>query len=224
MTISRLVRGAACVAYAGVHLACASAPATPAAVVQAYGDAIARRDYPAAYRLLDAEFRRRVSLDEFRRAVADDVREVADDAARLRARADAWRDRVIVALPDGERAELRREAGGWRLTRPPLAPYAQDSPRAALRAFLRAVEARRYDVLLRLAPARYRPRLDESALRAFWEGPDGPANHAALRDLRVAASGAPIVDEGDTAFMLYGANRQVRFVREDDGWKIESPE
>jgi hypothetical protein len=141
----------------------------------------------------------------------------------LQGSADRWAGRVEVALPGDERIGLVREGGGWRLEDRPLDPYGQGTPRAALRAFVRAVETRRYDVLMRLAPARFRGALSAPKLRAFWEGEQAAQNRPLLRELRLNLT-APISEEGDEAFMTYGSNRQVRFVREEGTWCIESPE
>src|SRR5438046_1789683 len=60
-------------------------------------------------------------------------------------------------------------------------------------------------------------------LMAFWEGAAGAADRGFLRELRLNLY-ARIAEEGDEAFMTYGTGRQVRFVREDGLWRIESPE
>jgi hypothetical protein len=92
-----------------------------------------------------------------------------------------------------------------------------------LRAFVRAVENKRYDVLLRLAPGRFRSAITVDKLRAYWEGEQSTQNRALLKELRQSLGGR-IAEEGDEAFMTYGTSRQVRFVREEGLWKIENPE
>jgi hypothetical protein len=203
--------------------ACAQRAAAPGGAIEAYAAAIERKDYGAAYGLMSAAYRQQVSLAEYRKAMERDAGELTADARALRESADRWTGRATVSLPGDERVALTREGGGWRLDAPPLDPYGQTSPRAALRAFVRAVENRRYDVLLRLAPARFRASLSTDKLRAFWEGPAGPQNRAFLRELRLNLY-ARIAEEGEEAFMTYGSGRQVRFVREEGLWRIESPE
>jgi hypothetical protein len=203
--------------------ACAHRAAAPGGAIEAYAAAIERKDYGAAYGLMSASYRQQVSLGEYRKAMERDAGELTADARALRESADRWTGRATVSLPGDERVALTREGGGWRLDAPPLDPYGQTSPRAALRAFVRAVENRRYDVLLRLAPARFRASISADKLRAFWEGPAGPQNRAFLRELRLNLY-ARIAEEGEEAFMTYGSGRQVRFVREEGLWRIESPE
>jgi hypothetical protein len=191
--------------------------------VLAYASAVERRDFGTAYALMSSSFRQRVSAAEFRRKLDEDQPELGADARALREGADRWATRIELSLPGEDRVPLVREGASWRLEERPLDPFGQATPRAALRAFARAVESRRYDVLLRLAPAHFRGALSVEKLRAFWEGGAAAQNRSLLRELRLNL-GAPIAEEGEEAFMTYGSNRQMRFVREEGLWRIESPE
>jgi hypothetical protein len=206
-----------------VVLGCAQRAAGPASSVEAYAAAVERRDYAGAYALMSSSFRQRVSPVDFQRQLAKDAGELAADAKSVRDSADRWGARVEVTVPGDERVPLVRESGSWRLEAPPFEPYGQSTPRAAVRAFVRAVENRRYDVLLRLAPTRFRSSITIEKLRAYWEGEQAAQNRALLKELRQSL-GARIAEEGDEAFMTYGSNRQVRFVREEGLWRIENPE
>lgn len=203
--------------------ACAQRAAAPGGAIEAYAAAVERKDWTAAYGLMSSSYRQHVSLVDFRRAMERDAGELAADARALRESSDRWSGRATVILPGDERVSLSREGGGWRLDGPPLDPYGQGSPRAALRAFVRAVENKRYDVLVRLAPARFRSSVTVEKLRAFWEGAASTQNRAFLRELRLNLY-ARVAEEGEEAFMTYGSGRQVRFVREEGLWRIESPE
>jgi hypothetical protein len=202
---------------------CAQRAAAPAGAIDAYAAAVERKDYAGAYTLLSSGYRQQVSLADFEKQQQRDAAELGADAKALRATGDRWGARASVALPNDERAFLVREGSGWRLEAPPIDPYGQGSPRAAIRSFVRAIENRRYDVLVRLAPVRFRAGVTVEKLRTFWEGPAAAANRAFLRELRLNL-GARIAEEGEEAFMTYGSGRQVRFVREDGLWRIESPE
>jgi hypothetical protein len=198
------------------------APA-PADALAAFGGAMERQDWGTAYGLMSATYRARVSRAEFERQLRAAPRENSAAGAELLAHAESWGGRVGVTLDGQEQVELVRESGAWRFDRPPWEPFAQDTPRAALRAFIRAVETERYDVLVELAPARYRPALTPEKLRRYWQGLGPERTTALLRDLRLAAD-ERIVEEGAEAFLGYGQGRQVHFVREDDSWRIEAPE
>jgi hypothetical protein len=219
----RAGRGPATALLGLVLAACAARGASPPNAILAYAAAVERRDYAGAYGLMSSAFRQRVPLADFRRQLEQDTAELGADVRALRGSADRWAGRVEVALPGDDRVALVREGGSWRLEDRPLDPYGQNTPRAALRAFVRAVEARRYDVLMRLAPVRFRGGLSTAKLRAFWEGDQAGPNRPLLRELRLNLT-SPIFEEGDEAFMTYGSNRQVRFVREEGSWCIESPE
>jgi hypothetical protein len=203
--------------------ACGQRAAAPAGAIEAYAAAVERKDYNAAYGLMSSAYRQQVSLADFRRTMERDASELTADARSLRESADRWGGRVTVALPGDDRVSLSRESGAWRIDAPPLDPYGQSTPRAALRSFVRAVENRRYDVLVRLAPARFRSTITAEKLKAFWEGAQGAPERAFLRELRLNLY-ARIAEEGEEAFMTYGTGRQVRFVREEGLWRIESPE
>lgn len=203
-------------------VACAHRSA-PAEALDAYAAAVERRDFGTAYGMMSSAFRDRVSLAEYRGQMERDAADVAAEATSLRQSMNRWGGRLEIPIAPDERVSLVREGGSWRLDDQPFEPYGQGTPRAALRAFVRAVETRRYDVLVRLAPARFRPALTVERLRAYWEGENASEHRNLLREIRLAL-GTRIAQEGDEAFMTYGNNRQVRFVREDGLWRIETPE
>lgn len=211
------------VALCLMSLACAREPVAPGDILDRFAAALERRDYDGAYDLMSPAYRSRVSAAEFRKRLEATGAELAADASLMRQSARRWGDRVEVRVSEDERVTVVRDGAGWRLDDQPLDPYGQATPRAALRAFVRAVENRRYDILMRLAPARYRAVLTVPKLRAYWEGENAGENRALLRDLRLAV-GVRITEEGDEAFMSYGAGRQVRFVREEGLWRVEAPE
>jgi hypothetical protein len=131
---------------------------------------------------------------------------------------------VTVELAPGEPLGLVDEGGRWRVADTSLfEPWSQRTPRAALRSFVRALEERRYDIVLRLCPMRRRASLSVEALRTFWEGEHKTENAALLARLRDAL-GAPIVEVGDEARLPYGPGHEARLVREDGVWKIEDPD
>jgi hypothetical protein len=202
---------------------CAERAASPAGALGQYGSALEREDWAAAYRLMSSAYRKRVPPDAFRKQMQAARADGKLAGRALRENAAAWAARAEIALGDGERVTLVREAGTWRLESPPFEPFGQDTPRAALRAFIHAVESGRYDMLVELAPARYRGDVTAEKLRAFWQTQGADRKRALLGALRLALE-RRIIEEGDEAYLVYDGGRQVRFVREEGLWRIESPE
>jgi hypothetical protein len=204
--------------------ACAHPAAGPPATLSALGAALERKDWAAAYALTSADFRARVPLTAFRAELEDGGQATPVLARRLRAEGDRPGPRVTVDLAPGEPVRLVEEGGRWLVDDPGLfEAWSQKTPRAALRSFVRALEERRYDVVLRLCPTGRRAGLSVEGLRAFWEGEHKAENAALLARLREGLAG-PIEEIGDEARLPYGTASEARLVREDGAWKIEDPD
>jgi len=205
---------------------CAGARPGPSDVVASYTAALREQRYGDAYRLLSAEARRALPYDDFEqlaRSNPDEVRETVrsldqvDPTAPVTARME---------LPSGDTVQLVLENGQWRLDPSALDFYGQHTPRQALHSFVRALERRRYDVLLRFVPRRLAQGMTVDALRHAWESDDEAEQvQSMLRALR-AGLDHPIEVVGDRATMQYGLNGRfvAQLVREDGVWKIEDPD
>jgi hypothetical protein len=203
--------------------ACAHRAAGPADTLAAFGAAIERGDVAAAYALTSAEYRARVPLPAFKLQLEEGGASTYETARSLRDGRLAGPPRAEVDVASGETLTLVQQDGAWRVDGHPLEPWSQRTPRAALRTFVRAVEARRYDVVLRLVPTRHRSGVTVETLRLFWEGASAAQNAQLVARLRAALE-APIVEVGDEAAMPYGERGEARLVREDGLWKIEDPD
>ena len=124
----------------------------PSDTLRAYAQALEQGRVDDAYRLLSDEAKRSMSLDAFRRA----VRENPEDAVEIaRAIARPSSDPVVTAtvtVPNGEELLLVFEGGRWRIDASAVDLYGQATPRQAMLGFLRAVDRKRYDVVLRYVP------------------------------------------------------------------------
>lgn len=205
---------------AGAAAACAHQQRGPAEALSDFGAAVDRKDYAAAYALMTADYRKRVTFEDFRRDLDGGGAEVQAAAHRLREDAARTPLQIDVDIDLGQRLTLVLEAGQWRVAAHPFDPYDQATPRGALRSFVRAAETGRYEAMLRLTPNRYRVAVTVQKLRDYWEGEHKGENRKRLAELR-ANIGAPIVETGDEARMPYGDNSEARFVREDGLWKVE---
>jgi hypothetical protein len=217
---SRLLALVALGAVATAPAGCAHHAEGPAITLAAFGAALERGDLPAAYALTSSEFRGRTPFEAFAAAFKAGGGEPAALGARMVAEAGRAPPRLELELALGEPVPLVIEDGRWRIDGPVYEAWGQGTPRAAVRTLIRALDERRYDIVLRLVPSRYRAGLSVEKLRAYWEGPRKEDNRALLAELRAAAK-APIVEAGDEARLPYPPDREVRLVREDGQWKVE---
>ncbi len=125
---------------------------------------------------------------------------------------------VFVGPEQPVRVVLTEE--GWRFAEDPTDRYAQHTPRQALLALVRATRAERWDVVLQLAPRRYRLGLSEKDLEVAWtEGEHGEALRAS-RDRLAAHLADPIIADADEASLDMGQGHIARLEREGDRWVV----
>lgn len=211
----------ACAALAPA--ACAPRRPAPVDTLRSYSAALGAGDYDAAYALMSEEYRSNYTKEEFKRQLDDSPREVKETARRLQGAYDDIEISAEFRYGLGDRMRLVRQGGEWKIASNPIAYYSQDSPRAALRSFLRAYHLKRWDIMLRLVPDEYRERMNEHNVRDQFEG--GRAEEIAVMMNTLEANvDEPIEEKGATARMKYGGNYEVQFVREDGLWKIKEPE
>lgn len=196
---------------------------TPEATVAAFSSALREGRAGDAYGLMSESYRRRVSQSEFRRYFRDYPAEVQQAARALSRRHGRAEQEAVVEYGEGESLRLVREHGDWRVATDVVDFYDQGTPRAALRSFVRAMERRRYDVVLALIPEADREGMTEERMRETWEGEGREEVERLLANLR-ASLDDPIEEVGDRATMSYGDRFRVQFVREDGVWRIEDPD
>ena len=218
--IGRRTLRAACASFWLAATGCAHAPPEPGDALAAFGAALARGDLRGAYAMTSAELQQRLPFEAFAAGFKGPAADPSALGQRIASEAGHVPPRVEVELAAGERVPLVFEGGAWRVDGPVYEAWGQGTPRAALRTFVRAVDARRYDVLLRLVPDRERGGLTAEQLRAFWEGRDADAHRRLLLKVR-AALAAPLVEAGDEAHLPLAGDGEVRLTREAGGWKVE---
>ncbi|MEC7521586.1 MAG: hypothetical protein VYE22_17025 [Myxococcota bacterium] len=196
---------------------------TPESTVSAFAAALREGRTDDAYGLMSDNYRRRVSLEEFRRYLTDYPAEVQQTARALSQRRGRAEEEAVVEYGEGEALRLVRESGDWRVATDVVDFYDQSTPRAALRSFVRAMERRRYDVVLALIPEADREGMTPERMREAWEGEGREEVERLLANLRAALDN-PIEEVGDRATMTYGDRFRVQFVREDGVWRIEDPD
>ena len=192
----------------------------PQSILRSYSHALEEGRAEDAYRMLSEEARRGISLEAFRRMVKDnpeEVREIAKALARPTATPVVT---ATVTSSNGQELQLVLENGKWRVEATAIDLYAQDTPRHAIQGFVRAVERKRYDVVLKFVPDSHKEGLDSSKLKTAWEGHDKEEIEQVVSSLKQALPTASIEETGDRATMPYGAGT-MQLVRERGLWKIE---
>lgn len=121
---------------------------------------------------------------------------------------------------DGEQLVLVLENGKWKLDPASLDFYAQDTPKHVVMGFVRALERRRFDVVLRYIPDAHREGFDAERLKKAWEGPDKEEMLHVLTALKQALPDR--LDRGDRRPRDHAVRRRhLQLVRERGLWKIE---
>jgi hypothetical protein len=214
----------------------ASEPESPASTLQAYSRALAEGRADDAYRLLSNEAKRSISLDAFRRMVAENPEDVRDIARSLARSGSDPTVTATVTAPGGDKLQLVYENGRWTIDGTGIDRYGQSTPRQAIVGFLRAFERQRFDVLMRYVPDAERegradamwggegegsPGLTADKLKGAWTGDEKEYIAGIVQAIRSALPTARIEETEDRAAMPYGAGGTVLFIRENGLWKIE---
>lgn len=195
--------------------------AKPMSAIDAYVAALESGDYSRAYDLMSEKYKKEHTREEFVRMLRDSPTDVRETVSRLRSGRRQVSVRAHYVYDDlKDELDLIQEEGDWRIDSDPLDFYPQDSPRDALKSFVRAVELKRYDVVLRFVPNAYRGEMTEEKIRTEFEGEKKTEIADLVRTLRAAIDN-PIDQQGDEARMQYGDRSEVKFKREDGIWKIE---
>lgn len=147
---------------------------------------------------------------------------MADSAAwsaRL-SRPTGARPEALLYLADDDLVEVIWTDDGWRFASDPTVYFGQSTPREALRSLVRASREERWDVMLNLAPRRYRMGLSAEDLAAAWtEGPQAQALREARDRLADRLSGT-IRADAHQAILDLGDGEFARLEREKDRWVV----
>jgi hypothetical protein len=200
-----------------------SAGADPNRVLNEYSLALEAGKAREAYDLLSAESKKSISFEQFQRILKENPEEARELAQSLR-RPQSGPPRVTATVtgPDGESSILLvYEGGQWRVDASAIDLYSQRTPEAAVRAFLRAYENRRFDVLLKFVPDDQTEGLTAAELKKSWEGEERGDMDRLTGALKASLPTAKVELFGDRATLAFGAGGSVELVRERGLWKIE---
>jgi len=205
-----------------VGCAAGSSTGSPESVLSAYSRAIERGQLAEAYALLSEDAKKTIPFEQFKRMIQENPEQARELIRALdRPREGHARVTAQVTAADGEPLLLVYENGAWRVDGSAIDLYSQASPESAARAFVRAVENKRYDLLLRFVPDNQREGLTEASLRAAWEGEQKQDMARLVEALKAALPAARFEVVGDRATLAYGAGGTIELVREHAAWKVE---
>jgi hypothetical protein len=196
---------------------------TPEATLVAFARALNQGKFEDAYALMSDEYRARVDLAQFKRTLSENPQETAAVSNALAHVPEPAEQRALVTYDDDQQLQLTRRGERWYIASDLVDFYDQSTPRAALRSFVRAMERKRYDVVMRLVPNADKEGISAERMEQAWSGPERERVERMLTALRESLD-APIEVIGDRATMPYGEHMRVQFVREQALWKIEDPE
>lgn len=199
------------------------APATPEATLIVFARALNSGKLEEAYALMSSEYRARVSLAQWKQQLSENPQETFEISNALAHVSAPAEEHAVLRYEEDQELELRREGERWYVSTNVVDFYDQSTPRAALRSFVRAMERKRYDVVMRLIPDADKEGITTDRMEQAWGGEEREGVERMLTALRENVD-APIEVIGNRATMPYGQHMRVQFVREGDAWKIEDPE
>jgi hypothetical protein len=228
LDLTRRAVVAACVAVASAATlsACASAPRevqSPEAILLAFARALSDGKPEAAYALMSSEYRRRVSFAAWQKNLDENSQEAIEIGSAVSHRQGRAEVQALIHAADGQEVRLTREGKRWLIASDLMEFYDQSTPRAALHAFVHAMQRKRYDVVLRLMPDADKEGVTTASMDKAWGHESGDDVQRMLSQLR-SHQDDPIEVVGNRATMPYAERSRVQFLREGGRWKIEDPE
>lgn len=211
------MRAAACLTL--LLSACALRPPGPEQTLRRWLERVNQGQISKAWRMTSPAYREQCDLPCFQRLVQRNHEELHRALGALRAGAVRSELRLELSLPPETVVLVQRPGQPWLLSGDPLDFYPQNTPAAALRSFVRAIEARRYAVALRFVPQRLREQISEQTLRQRWEGPHKDELRNQLEAVKRHLS-EPFLIEGQQARLPVGEQREARLVLEQGRWCV----
>jgi hypothetical protein len=193
----------------------AAGPSSPAADgVRAYLRALRDGDPRAAYGLLSADARTKLSYDEFALAWKQGDKERVAQATELEASVKGNPDvgeRALVSFPDGKLAQLEREGQTWRLENELVSRSRARQPRDAIRLFAEAITGRDLTGVLNVLTQRRRDGLTRQ-VEGFVAGIGKRINE------RIDQFGS---DRAELRWDENGIRYRIVLRKEDDEWRVD---
>ncbi len=187
--------------------ACGAALPDARDAAEAYADAAAQGDADAIYAMMTEPSRRVMTREELAAKVADQRKELAEQAAAITSPAMRIEAEATVPFADGEAVALVVEDGRYKVATADALPAAARTPAQALEVLRRVLARRSYAGLMRVLSKRTREAL-ETDLRSLVEGLEQP-------------EGLDVKVTGDVATVEVPGGHVVRLRKEDGAWHVE---
>lgn len=202
----------------GSTVACSGRLGSPESTLKQYARALEEHRGEDAYRVLSEETRRSLSKEAFLRTLRDYPEDAREMGQALHREPISREVTATVITKSGDEILLVLEEGEWKIDTTAVDLYAIDTPKHTVSSFLRALERKRYDVLLRMVPEEFKAGLDAEKLKKSWEGPEKESVDRFLAmKATLLTTTAEIV--GDNATLAYGSET-MKLVRERGKWKV----
>lgn len=201
-----------------------SSPPSMRAVLNAYYMALQAGRYDRAYDQMSSSFRQKFTREQYIRLLQEDPAWLKQNIQRLSSGPSKIQMTARAQYANGEFLAMVEEGGAWKISVDPTDFYSQRSPREALHSFIKAVDRRRFDVLLRFVPTQWAAKMTTKMMRDAWDGTKKEEVATLLQNLKANQDAAIRLLGQDRASMPYGDKHEVRFIREDGLWKIEDPD
>lgn len=193
----------------------------PDTALRSYASAVRAGDAEAAYAWLSADAKKRMPFDVFARTLKERPEDLTALTEGLLRPGESTEITATISAANGEQLALVYEDGAWKADLSAVNLYSQATPVATVGSFVRAFEARRYDVLLRFAPTSHKDGLNVEVLRQAWEGDQRQEMQELVQALRAQLPTAQAEIVGDRATVAYGQAGAVQLLLEGGAWKIE---
>ena len=179
----------------------------PQDTLRRYIDAINANQPAAAYALMDESVRRQMTLSEFVARWKSVQPELKEQAVQLReSLAKPIKARAQITYLTGTRASLLLDESRWQIDEGIAVTVATATPIDALRAFVRAVEQRSYDAVMKLLAKQVRENIERDIGERLSK-----LKQSLNQEIEVT---------GNRARLQYDPRYKIELTNEDGQWKV----
>jgi len=206
-------------------LSCAGKKSDLKKDLEEIADLIGSRDCAGLYACLSSEKKEVIGKEEFVELCKKDIGDMGrlfrhiEDAGKAKADIKIGYNAEI-DLRDGGKVVLVCENGVWKINSDLIKFYPQSTPGEALSSFIKAFQAKRWDVLARFMPSKYTSEDDAKILEKHWSDPAVRAETEQLLMVLKDHLADTIKIDGNRAVMEFAPQHKVEMLKERGVWVI----